>query len=118
MSIDPAWAEYFESSAAGALGRALLAEKPFLEVHIPAELAETARLAWDRQVSGGSPVLAAEEGDAARAQRLRAWALAVTGLAVLETGRRQGEIVRLQLPAAAFARAICAAIDDDAAEDL
>ena len=118
MGIDPAWAEYFESIAAGTLGRALLTETPFLEVQIPAELADRAQQAWERRANRGSRVVAGEEGEEARAQRLRAWALAVTGLAVLETGRRDGDLVRLRLPAAAFARAICAAVDDDAAKDL
>jgi hypothetical protein len=117
MSVDPGWYEYFESAAAGTLGRSLLAERPFVEVHIPAELAQRAREAWERQASQGRHGVVGES-EAARTQRLRAWAFAVTGLAVLETGRRDGGPVLVTLPTAAFSRAVCAAIDDDAAEDI
>ena len=58
------------------------------------------------------------ESELQHTERLRAWAFALVGLAVMESGRQQGEFVEVRLPAAAFSRAICAAMDEYADEDI
>ena len=107
----------FHSFALGTLGQVLLTEQPFLEVRIPAEMAAQARSAWERQKDRKLEIVAGES-EQRHADRLRAWAFALVGLAVIESGRPQDKFVEVRLPAVAFSRAICAAVDDDAAQDI
>ncbi len=107
----------FDSVTLGTLGTVLLADQPFLDVRIPADMADRARSAWERQRERTWEIIAGET-EQRRTERIRAWAFALVGLAVMEAGQRQDESVQVRLPAAVFSRAVCAAVDDDAAEDL
>jgi len=107
----------FDSHALVTLGQALLADCPFVDVRIPVEMADRARSAWERQTDRRWEIVVGES-EPRRAERLRAWAFALVGLAVMETGRQRGEFLEVRLPASAFSRAICAAVDEYAAEDM
>jgi len=107
----------FASDALVTLGQVLLADSPFVDVRIPVEMADRARSAWERQKDRASETLLGES-EPVRTERVRAWAFALVGLAVMETGRQRSEFVEVRLPASAFSRAICAAMDEYAAEDM
>jgi hypothetical protein len=98
------------------VGRQLLDDQPFLAAVLPTELADRAVSAWERQARLGRRVALAETGEE-RAVRYRAWALAIIGLAVVETGEKLGDLVRVRLPTAAFSRAVCAIVDDESGDD-
>ncbi len=94
----------------GDLGRALEQVRlPTVAVRLPAELAERAAAAWDREDGGGE---LGPEDAAARLQRHRAGSLALIGAAVREHGRRDGGDVVVELGAELVAHA------QDAADDL
>jgi hypothetical protein len=107
-----------EADAVGLLtvGRQLLNDQLFVEAVLPSELADRAVSAWERQarLAQRDPLA---ETEAKRAVRLQAWALAQIGLAILETGEKHRGVVRARLPTAAFARAVCAIVDDQSEDD-
>ncbi|MFI5099066.1 MAG: hypothetical protein ACHQE5_00890 [Actinomycetes bacterium] len=107
-----------ESDAVGLItvGRHLLYDQPFVDAVLPTDLADRAASAWERQTRLEGRVALAETGEE-RAVRYQAWALAQIGLAVLQTGEKRGDLVRVRLPTAAFSRAVCAIVDDPTEDD-
>lgn len=103
----PQWQEDAQNLAA--IGRAVYdVPMPLVEVWLPAELAERAAAAWRRD-DDGEP---RDETPAERRTRQRAGSLALIGAAVDERGRREGDVVVVQLSADLVAAAIDAADDE------
>jgi hypothetical protein len=77
-----------------------------VEVRLPRELADAAAAAWDRDDLDEAP-----ETTGQRVARERAGSLALIGLAVQETGRREGNHVIVALDAGLIALAVSASDD-------
>jgi hypothetical protein len=105
-----------DSVALSTVGRRLLDDQPFVRAELPIDLADRAVSAWKRQSKGkGWTHLIETEGE--RVLRDRAWALALIGLSILESGQRRGHLIVARLPTAAFSQAVCATIADDPDDD-
>src|SRR5512142_2621024 len=87
------------------VGRHLASLVPFIDVTLPATLADAAIAAWNRDEDGP----AIEESDEQRRLRGRAADLALLGRVVSERGRHAGGEVMVRLPVVHFAAAIAAA---------
>ncbi|QLY27797.1 hypothetical protein [Nocardia huaxiensis] len=106
MTEQGQYARYREDSTVlAAIGDSIAPEVRLVCVRLPVALAEAAVAAWNRDETGE---LGAESPEQ-YALRDRAAELALIGLAVSERGRREGDVVVVELPVESVAAAIQAA---------